>query len=127
MRAYEHDRYAFEHSTFRDAPNRFHYRRPHQRLRVIHGDLLGAALDAVVLLALTLLVSRRRKNWARWALLVLFLLGVAFMAWNAPKLFVFGYPAVVVALVVTLMNALAVVLLFTPESSNWLRTAPSPA
>ena len=94
---------------------------------VIQGHLLNAIVSAVVVLALTLLVSRRRKNWARWALLGLFVLGAAFAAWNAPTLFTFGYTAAAIALTVDLMNAVAVILLFTPESANWLRSTPSPA
>jgi hypothetical protein len=51
---------------------------------VIHGRLLNEAMSAVVVLTPTFLVSRGRKNWARRVFLVLCVLGVAFMAWNAP-------------------------------------------
>ena len=94
---------------------------------VIEGHLLNAIVSAVVVLALTLLVSRLRKNWARWTLLGLFMFGIAFTVWNAPTLFAFGYTATAIALAVDLMNAIALILLFTPEAANWLRATPSPA
>ncbi len=94
---------------------------------VIHSDLFGSAVDAIVLMILTLQVSRRRKSWARWTLLAMLVLGCAFMVWNAPKLLAFGYRAAAVALIVSLMNAVAVMLLFTPESGSWFRKTSSPA
>ena len=90
-------------------------------------DLVNTVVGAVVVLALTFLVSRRRKDWARWALLALFVLGMAVTAWNVSALLSFGYVAATVAFSVDVMNAVALVLLFTPESANWLRTSQSTA
>src|SRR4030095_4967469 len=92
---------------------------------VIHGGIFDAIVGAAIIIALTLLVSRRRKNWARWLLLAMFALGAVFMAWNAPTVFALGYPAI--TLIVTLMQSIALVFLFTPQSAEWLRRSPSPA
>lgn len=89
------------------------------------GGLFDAIFGAAVMVALTLLVSRGRKNWARWVWLVMFVLGSAFMIWTAPTVFALSYPVITVA--VTLMQTVALVLLFTPQSANWLRTNPAQA
>ena len=87
--------------------------------------LIDSVIGAVLMLVLTLLVSRRRKNWARWVLLVTFVLGTAFMLWNAATVFALGYSFLTVA--VTVLQAVALGLLFTNRSSNWLRNRPSTA
>ena len=77
-------------------------------------------------LLLTLLVSRWRKNWARWVLVVFFVIGAAFMVWAAwvvPEIYSTGYP--VATLVVVLLQTIGLILLFTPVSSAWLRGRPS--
>lgn len=88
-------------------------------------DSVKATVSAVIVLTLTFFVSRRRKNWARWVLLVLLVLGSALVVWSAPALFAYGHLIAAIALGISLMNAAAVALLFTPESAKWLRTAPS--
>jgi hypothetical protein len=74
---------------------------------------------------LVLTVSRGRKNWARWVLAALFGLGFASMIWDeqavmtqAPPLLTFG---------TTLLQALGLILLFTPQSSVWFRNKESRA
>ncbi len=91
---------------------------------LIHGfaigdEVFGGIFGAAMMVAFTLLVSRGRKNWARWVWLVMFVFGAAFMIWNAPIVFALGFPAITVA--VTLMQAFALILIFTPQSANWLR------
>jgi hypothetical protein len=81
--------------------------------------LFNAVVTALVIVALTLLASRRRKNWARWSLLVMFALGSALMVWQAEAVFSDGYPLLTAA--VTLMHAVAIILLFTPQSAAWFR------
>jgi hypothetical protein len=94
---------------------------------VIHGDYLRSVVSAVILLSLTFLVSRRRKNWPRWVFLGMLVLGLVWMLWSAPSVLAFGYLAAAIAVGVSLMNAIAVALLFTTESARWVQTAPSPA
>ena len=94
---------------------------------VIHDDYLSSIASAVIVLGLTFLVSRGRKNWPRWVFLGMLVLGVAWMIWSAPTLFEYGYLASAIGFVASLMNVAAVVLLFTPESSKWVQTSPSPA
>ena len=89
------------------------------------GGALDAIIGAVITVALTLLVSRRRQNWARWVLLAMFLFGAAFMVWFAKAILSAGYPAV--TLLVTLMQTVALAMLFTRQSSDWLRHKSSPA
>src|SRR4051812_18811294 len=93
---------------------------------VIHDDFLGSVVSAMIVLGLTLLVSRGRKNWPRWVFLGMLVLGAAWMVWNTPTVLAFGYVPAAVAIGVSLMNFLAAVLLFTPESSKWVQTSRSP-
>ena len=94
---------------------------------VIRDDVLRSVVSAVIVLALTFLVSRGRKNWPRWAFLGMFVLGVAEMAWRSPDILAYGYVPAAIGIVVNLMSAIAVVLLFRPESAEWVQTSRSPA
>lgn len=89
------------------------------------GSLVGAAIGYVaglaILTALTLLVSRCRKNWARWALLLFNLLGLAFVVWEEQVRAIFSSDYPVATALVWLMQAVALVLVFTPQSGHWLR------
>ena len=89
---------------------------------------VSSVVSAALLLTFTFLVSRGRKNWARWVLLTWGVLGVAFMAWGMPILLAeYSTTAVAIAIAVTLTNVAAVALLFTPASAQWLRATVSPA
>ena len=92
---------------------------------VTDGGIFAPIAQAAILVGLTMLVSRRRKNWARWVLLGFFGLGAAFMIWNAAAVLALGYP--VITLTVTLMQTAALALLFTPQTARWLCADPSPA
>jgi hypothetical protein len=83
------------------------------------GGHANAILTAFVMGALVLLASRGRRNWARWTLLVIFGLGSALMVWQARAVFSNGYPLLTAA--VTLLQAVAIFLLFTPQSTVWFR------
>jgi hypothetical protein len=89
------------------------------------GRVVGAAIGFVVgiaiLTALTLLVSRRRKNWARWALLVFNVLGVSFVVWQGQPRALFSVDFALSTALVWLMQGVALVLVFTPQSGRWLR------
>ena len=97
--------------------------------------LITRIIGAVLMLTLTLLVSRGRRNWARWALLILFvlwilglaiLLGFALANRNAlPVVPTASYPFAVV--IAGLLQGTGLFLIFTPESSSWLRSARSKA
>jgi peptidoglycan/LPS O-acetylase OafA/YrhL len=101
---------------------------------LIHGFAVRGAIEpifgALIGVTLTLLISRGRKNWARWTLLVLFVLGAALIIVGSffgitQEAFSKVYP--LLTAVVWIMQAVALVLLFTPQSSNWLRSAPASA
>jgi hypothetical protein len=74
-------------------------------------------------IGLTFLVSRGRKNWARWLLLAIYVLGVLVEIWNWRLILAAGHPVIVAASVV--LRGAALVLAFTPQSTAWLRTAPN--
>ena len=84
---------------------------------------VDAVLAAILVLVLTLLVSRKRKNWVRWLLLVMYVFGAAMMVWSAATFGMKGYPAVTFG--ITVVQTVALALLFTTESSDWLRRQPS--
>jgi hypothetical protein len=93
---------------------------------MVTGEVLAESMFAALIpLGLTLLVSRRHKNWARWALTVLFVLGMAFSALNFRFLLTAGYP--VITLAVFLLQGVGLALLFTSQSSSWLRKRQSAA
>jgi hypothetical protein len=95
---------------------------------LVHVAIIGdlGIWDAVVmvgpLLALTLLVSRKRKNWAKLALAVLFVGGMVFMIAMRDQVFVQGYP--LATLVVTVLQGVALGLLYTKSASSWLTLRP---
>jgi len=78
-----------------------------------------------IFIGLTLLVTRGRMNWARWMLLAIYLLGVVVEIWNFRAILAFGHPIIVVGSV--LLRGAALILAFTPQSTEWLRTAPQQA
>ena len=80
--------------------------------------LLDTTIETAVTLALTLGVSRGRKNWARWLLLVQFGIGAAIAISNVGLVLSVGYPLLTAA--VWLISAVALGFAFTPESSRWL-------
>lgn len=89
------------------------------------GAAIGAAIGSVaglaIFIALTLLVSRRRKNWARWALLIFQMFGFVFALWQGVSQAIFSQPYALVTALSWLIQAVALVLVFTPQSGQWLR------
>src|SRR5262245_45560430 len=58
---------------------------------VTHDDVFRSVVSAVIVLTLTFLVSRGRKNWPRWVFLGMLVLGAAWMVWSAPTVLAYGY------------------------------------
>lgn len=85
------------------------------------GVIVGKALGIGGFIGLTLLVTRGRKNWARGVLLALYLLSALFEVWEFRTILSVGHP-LIMALSLVLRGA-ALVLAFTPESTEWLRQA----
>ena len=94
----------------------------HQFVAFDYGTV-DAVLAAALMLVLTLLVSRKRKNWVRWLFLVMYVLGAALMVWSAATFGMQGYPAVTLG--ITVVQTVALALLFTTESSDWLPSRPT--
>jgi hypothetical protein len=89
---------------------------------------------AVLTLMLSMLVSRGRKNWARWTLLGLFVLWIVLLALALSMAFTDRIalpvipPGAPFAIgVAALLQVTALYLAFTPQPSAWLRRAPSQA
>jgi hypothetical protein len=87
--------------------------------------IIGKALAIGGFIGLTLLVTRGRKNWARWALLALYILSALFAAWEFQTILSSGHP-LITALSLVLRGA-ALVLAFTPQSTEWLQQTARPA
>src|SRR5438552_143663 len=88
--------------------------------------VIGPIFSALITITLTLLISRGRKNWARWTLLVMLVIGIAFIVVGSffgvtQEALSLVYP--VLTLVVWLLQIVALALLFTPQSTDWLRSA----
>jgi FtsH-binding integral membrane protein len=101
---------------------------------LIHGFAIGqvfvAIFGAVITITLTLLISRRRKNWARWTLFGTWALGLAMVVAGlfigiTQEALSTTYP--VLTALVWLMQTVALALLFTPQSARWLRPDQSKA
>ena len=73
---------------------------------------------AALMVALTLWVSRKRSNFARWLLLVFFLGGLILMLMYPSAIWAQGYPVITIG--VAVLQALALALLFTKQSNDWL-------
>ncbi|MGD9810538.1 MAG: hypothetical protein AB7U35_04275 [Sphingobium sp.] len=82
--------------------------------------------DAIVIVGpimiLTLLVSRKRKNWARLLLAILFLGNLIFMVTMRHLVFARGYPLMTLA--VTMLQGAALLMVFTKPASEWINTRP---
>ena len=85
--------------------------------------LVGTFVVAAITIGLALLASRRRKNWARWVLTIMFVLGAGFTVLDMRAVLAIGYPLVTV--LVFLLQAIALALLFTQEASDWFHRKPS--
>lgn len=85
--------------------------------------LARAIFGAAVPVALALVASRGRKNWARWLLAVMFVVGAGLIILGMQAVLSFGYPFV--TFLVILLQAVSLAFLFTQESSDWLRHKPS--
>jgi cytochrome c oxidase subunit IV len=90
--------------------------------------VIGPIFSALISVTLTLLISRGRKNWARWALLVMFLIGVAGLVVGSffgltQRAWAVGYPALTI--LTWLLQIAALTLLFTSKSDSWLRSKPA--
>ncbi len=75
-----------------------------------------------VILGLTLAVSRGRQNWARWALLILYVVFVLLAASTVAFLFRAGSGIVLVTLLFVIVPGAVLFLAFTKQSSAWIHS-----
>jgi hypothetical protein len=78
-----------------------------------------------LIIALVLLVSRRRSKVALWILVILFVIGLPTMLWSVTKVGVLGAGWITFAQLVGQCFALA--LMFTPSARAWLKREPAHA
>lgn len=69
------------------------------------------------------LIARRQKNWARWIFLILGVLGLPFSLWSAWRLLLAGLATGTLMFVQLLMQAAAVLLIFTGNARDWFKRA----
>jgi uncharacterized membrane protein len=62
-----------------------------------------------------------RQNWARWVILVFFLLGLASLAMSFPKLMTMSSFQIGTAVITTLMKAAALFFAFTGNAKEWFQ------
>lgn len=76
-------------------------------------------ITIVILLTLVLLISRRRQNWARWVLVVLFVIGLPALA----RIVMSGQlpGSLWITIVQTVLQLVALAMLFTPPAQEWFR------
>ena len=72
------------------------------------------------------LIARRRKNWARWVLLVLFVLGIPAAARLIGQWFRVEPVVGFLNLVQGLVQVIALVLVFTGNAREWFKRTPTP-
>ncbi len=97
--------------------------------------LFGPVFDVVIVVTLTMLISRGRKNWARWTLFAFFVVGAVLLA--AASFFGLTQKALseahlstinyLLVALVWLMQVAALALVFTSQSARWLRSAHAEA
>jgi K+ transporter len=88
------------------------------------GPAFGIAILTFVVAVSVLLVwliARRRKNWARWVLLIGFLLGLLAFPWGLAELFRASILAGTLSIVQTLIQIIAIYLIFTDRAQGWFK------
>jgi hypothetical protein len=73
------------------------------------------------------LTARRRKNWARWLLLILALLGLPAYVHIFGRMMSAGFLAGLLSSVQFVVQAIAFVLLFTGNAPDWFKVIREPA
>jgi hypothetical protein len=92
---------------------------------------IGSFIVLGIIATLTLLVSRRCLNWARWVLLVMLVLGVILgltvTIWMDPSALPVRLSPLELALTwaINAAQAVALAFAFTRQSSRWLNSKPS--
>ena len=79
----------------------------------------GAGFGALVLLIW--LIARRRKSWARWVYLVLFLIGLPLSIPILGVMLKSNPISAILSIIQVLSQGLALYLIFTGDSANWFK------
>ena len=87
--------------------------------------LFGQIVTFAILVLLIWLVARRRKNWARLLMLVMFVLGLPFSARMLIQMLPTEPLSVALSSVQLLAQIVAFFLIFTGNARDWFKTAPA--
>lgn len=88
--------------------------------------VVSSAIAAAIGIALIFLAARRRKNWARWVFSIFAAVSTAIVAYSVWADFATQPWVNGLNVVSTVIDAVAVYLLFSGDSQSWFRpTAPS--
>ena len=89
------------------------------------------AMQAVMFALLALfvwLIARRHKNWARWAFLVMYVLGLPILVLNEFELAPTTPLAATLVVGQCFLQAYSLFLIFTGDAKDWFKAAsPTPA
>ena len=96
------------------------------KLGGVYFVLFGQAFVFVFIVLFIWLVARRRKNWARWLMLVLFVLGLPPYFGGLHRLLNFEPVAGALSLVGFLVQVIALSLIFSGNARDWFKTTPTP-
>ena len=78
-----------------------------------------------LLVLLVWLSARRRKNWARWVVFIVFLLGLVPFLFSLPEMFTSSMLRGSVATVQMILQSVAIYLVFTGNAKPWFEKQPA--
>ena len=85
------------------------------------GGVLGTGVGFGALVLLIWLIARRRKSWARWVYLVLFLIGLPLSIPILGVMLKSNPISAILSIIQVLSQGLALYLIFTGDSANWFK------
>ena len=83
-------------------------------------SIAGGVVGLLLSLILVLLVSRRRSKFAKWVLIILFVIGLAAYVPQVSTLAALGFVAILSA-VQLLLQCIGLYFLFTTEGREWIK------
>jgi hypothetical protein len=85
---------------------------------------IQASVFAIVVLFIWL-IARRRANWARWALLIMFLAGMVFYIPTLGQMLRTSPLSAILSIIQYFIEGLALYLVFTGNAVAWFRAQPA--
>jgi hypothetical protein len=85
----------------------------------------GLIVTFAILVLIIWLIARRRRNWARWVMLVMFILGLPFSVRMLSRMLPAEPLSVALSSVQVLAQAIAFFLIFTGNARDWFKRVPA--